>query len=75
MTEFNERMREREESYLPQVEDDMKRELREQLVSFTMAKIFPMEVVQLLIEAVFNEMRTADHRIRGLIPEREKSDT
>ena len=37
MADFNERMREREESYLPQVEDDMKRELREQLVSFTMA--------------------------------------
>ena len=44
------------------------------MISFTMAKIFPMEVVHLLIEAVFNEMRTMDLRIRGLTPEREKSD-
>ena len=34
-----------------------------------------MEVVQLLIETVFNEMRTADHRIRGFIPERKDSNT
>jgi len=35
-----------------------KREIREKLISYQLAKLFPFETVELLIEALFHEIKT-----------------